>query len=180
MNQPQAPYPPPPRQKSGTATWIIVLLLVFGGLVVFIGIGSILAIYGVRKYIANAKTAEARSTLGQIAREAVAAYERDGHICPSASAPVPAVVPHAAKYQSAITDWEVDKASNAGFACLGFSLSMPQYYQYSYDETPTSFKATARGDLDGDGVTSEFSIEGKLVGGALDVAPTILEVNPEE
>src|ERR1700734_3231453 len=43
--------------------------------VAIIGILSVLAIYGVRKYVANAKTVEARNSLGQIAKDAAAAVE---------------------------------------------------------------------------------------------------------
>src|SRR4051794_25004996 len=43
--------------------------------VAIVGILAVLAIYGVRKYIANAKTAEARNSLGQIGKDAVSAFE---------------------------------------------------------------------------------------------------------
>src|SRR3974390_2032483 len=45
--------------------------------VAIIGILAVLAIYGVRKYLANAKTAEARNSLGQIGKDAATAYERE-------------------------------------------------------------------------------------------------------
>ena len=45
--------------------------------VAIIGVLAALAIYGVRKYIANAKTAEARMSLGRIAKDASAAYNRE-------------------------------------------------------------------------------------------------------
>ena len=48
--------------------------------VAIIGVLAALAIYGVRKYIANAKTAEARMSLGRIAKDASAAYNRE--VCP--------------------------------------------------------------------------------------------------
>src|SRR3982750_2989601 len=43
--------------------------------VAIVGILAVLAIYGVRKYIANAKTAEARNSLGQMGKDAVSAFE---------------------------------------------------------------------------------------------------------
>src|SRR5690606_6163685 len=46
--------------------------------VAIVGVLAALAIYGVRKYIANAKTAEARNSIGQIAKDAAAAYAREG------------------------------------------------------------------------------------------------------
>jgi hypothetical protein len=90
------------------------------------------------------------------------------------------------KYQSTPSEWQVDSAADAGFACLRFEIDYPQYYMYSYVETGTpgsagdGFRATANGDLDGDGVASTFSIEGRVTGGTLTVAPNIAEINPEE
>src|SRR5258707_9256293 len=45
--------------------------------VAIVGVLAALAIYGVRKYIANAKTAEARNSLGQMSKDASAAYSRE-------------------------------------------------------------------------------------------------------
>ena len=45
--------------------------------VAIVGILAVLAVYGVRKYIANSKTTEARNALGQIAKDAATAL-RDG------------------------------------------------------------------------------------------------------
>jgi type IV pilus assembly protein PilA len=176
MNQPAPPSP----QKSGFPTWLVILLVAIGSLIVIIGIFAVFAIYGVRTYIANAKTVEARNAVTILAKDATAAYERDGKLCPSASSPIPATVPHAAKYQSSPSEWEVDKATNAGFACLKFQLDYPQYYQYDYKSTPAGFTVTAHGDLDGDGVESTFELEGRVTGGVVSVSPVIKETKPEE
>src|SRR5208282_109161 len=45
--------------------------------VAIVGILAVLAIYGVRKYLANAKTAEASNSLGQIAKDAATQYEKE-------------------------------------------------------------------------------------------------------
>ncbi len=45
--------------------------------VAIVGVLAVLAIYGVRKYIANAKTAEARNNLGQISKDSSSAFDRD-------------------------------------------------------------------------------------------------------
>src|SRR4051812_14363170 len=45
--------------------------------VAIVGVLAALAIYGVRKYLANSKTAEVRNSLGQMAKDAKAAYERE-------------------------------------------------------------------------------------------------------
>jgi type IV pilus assembly protein PilA len=148
-----------------------------------------------RKYIANAKTAEARSAIGQIAKDAVAAYEgrapggAPSHaLCGSASRSVPASATEirGKKYQSSPRDWAVDAPRNAGFACLEFSMDAPQYYMYSYRASGRtspgdSFEAMANGDLNGDGVLSTFTLKGRIrPGGTIEVDPTALETNPGE
>ena len=195
MQTPPGYAPPPPRNQGGGSTWIIVLLSVVGGVVVIIGVLAVLAVYGMRKYIGNAKQAEARNSIGQIAKDAAAAYERESvspgtpdGLCASASHSVPASASmiRGMKYQSVRGDWEVDASRRAGFACLGFSLDMPQYYMYSYTAHGTKrahdgFRATANGDLNGDGVMSTFWIEGAVgPGDSLTVDPLPGEDNPGE
>src|SRR5262245_49278688 len=104
------PYPSTPPKSSGFPVVVIVLLVAIPALVAIVGVFASLGIYGLRKYIANAKTAEARNTIGALAKDAATAFARDGKLCPSASSPVPAIVPRGTKYQSSPTDWEVDRA----------------------------------------------------------------------
>jgi type IV pilus assembly protein PilA len=172
--------------------------------VAIVGILAVLAIYGVRKYLANAKTAEARNSLGQIAKDAAAQYEKESmqstvlgmgssaalsrSLCLSASKSVPASTASVSgkKYQSDPKEWNVDSAGNSGFACVKFSMDQPQYYTYNYTTsgssgTGASFTGTANGDLNGDNVFSTFSITGAINASyALNIAPNILEVSPEE
>lgn len=168
--------------------------------VAIVGVLAVLAVFGVRKYIANAKTAEARNSLGQIAQQAAGAYERekiantavmgDGSsvsysqsFCASETNYVPSGnPPKGQKYQSQKNDWELGTAT-AGFKCLKFVLDQPQYFQYGYTSTSTvaDFTASARGDLNGDGSTfSTFSIGGSVTGGRAKIAPAIYEKDPEE
>jgi type IV pilus assembly protein PilA len=167
--------PPPAGPQKGMGVGLIVPM---------VGIMAVLGIYGTRKYIANAKQAEARNTLAQIAKDAVVAYEDSDakRICPSASVRIPADrgAISGKKYLASSSEWQTDRAANAGFACLRFSMATPQYYQYEYEATPTSFVARAHGDLNGDGVFSTFEIKGQLVGDRLLVAPSILETDPDE
>ena len=170
--------------------------------VAIIGVLSALAIYGVRKYVFNAKTAEVRNALGQMAKDAKTSYERDSsastilppgtsggvanNLCMSASQSVPTAKESIAgqKYQSAPSEWNVDVSlPNRGFACLRFSMSDPQYYMYDYAGsagTAGTFMALGMGDLNGDGVTSLFSLRGEVTGGVVFVAPNFSEQRPDE
>jgi type IV pilus assembly protein PilA len=173
--------------------------------VVIVGILAVLSTYGVRKYKATAKSAEARNALGQMAKDAVMAYERDSisstviaakafsnggrKLCASATTSVPTTLAQvtAVKYQSRASDWTVDQATGAGFYCLKFSIEMPQFYMYSYTLTGVGsavgdmFSASAQGDLDGNGITSVFTISGQINSGyVVNTSPNILEVRPDE
>jgi type IV pilus assembly protein PilA len=177
--------------------------------VAIVGILAVLAIYGVRKYLANAKTAEARNSLGQIAKDQAAEYEGEhmtAAVLPQGSTatlsralcgtepgnPIPVLTSvKGAKWQSQVSDWNVGSGSTTsaptGFSCLKFTMDAPQYYSYSFTSSGTlgasgdSFTATANGDLNGDGVPSTFSIVGAInTNFALNIAPNMQEINPEE
>jgi hypothetical protein len=182
--------PPPTAQhavlpKKGMPVWLILLICV-PLLFLLLPVFAVLAIYGARKYLVKAKTAEARSALAEIARDAASTYDPHRGFCPSAPHPVPPDRSSlsGAKYQSVPADWEDGRTPGEGFGCLKFSLQVPQYYQYSYRTTGagrTAFEATARGDLNGDGRFSTFTIRGAVgSGGAVEIGPGIEEQDPEE
>jgi type II secretory pathway pseudopilin PulG len=172
--------------------------------VAIVGILALLGAYGVRKYIANSKSSEARNALGRMANGAVIAYEDEKManpvmpqgtstgltrtLCATASLTVPAAASfiQGRKYQSSATDWSTDAVGGSGFSCLHFTIDEPQYYLYGYTTSGTSavgdsFTATAHGDLNGDGVLSTFSLTGAISPGfVINVAPNMLEIQPDE
>src|SRR5436305_13561820 len=60
------------RKGKATEGFTLIELMI---VVAIVGVLAVLAVYGVRKYIANAKTAEAKNSLGQIGKDAAGAYE---------------------------------------------------------------------------------------------------------
>jgi type IV pilus assembly protein PilA len=170
--------------------------------VAIVGVLAALAIYGVRKYLLNSKTAEVRNALGQMAKDAKTAFEKESmksdvlkpgdsagvsnNLCADASKSVPAGKASVAgqKYQSAPSEWDADLTTpGKGFACLHFSLTDPQYYMYDYKGTigtAGTFSALGMGDLNGDGTTSTFTLAGAVSGSIVYVAPNFAEDKPEE
>lgn len=176
--------------------------------VAIVGILAVLAVYGVSRYVSHAKATEARNSLGQIGKDAVSVYAKEGMpggvltqgasaavsrtLCTSASAKVPSAKTsiQGRKYQSsskAGVDWQVDDGTQGkGFACLKFAITDAQYFMYNYTAVPTtgpntgSMSATAEGDLDGDGATSTFTMNGKVQAGELNLAPNLDENQPDE
>jgi type IV pilus assembly protein PilA len=200
------------RNKRGFT--LVELMIV----VAIIGVLAALAIYGVRKYLTNAKSAEARMAVGRMAKDAQLAYEKEdvakgiialtntaaiAHKLCSTAAAVPLVAANIAnlKYQSTPNDWvtpPITPGIAAGWTCLKFTMSDPQYFQYEYvldvgDQTGVApgaagdkFTAHAHGDLDGDALLSDLSLEGQIQADGtsgelvLTLAATISENQVEE
>src|SRR5205085_5414711 len=107
--------------SDGKEGFTLVELMI---VVAIVGVLAVLAVYGVRKYIANAKTAEAKNSLGQIGKDAVTAFEGERmsaavltettqtgiirQMCQTGTKnPIPATIAEVGgkKYQSAKADW---------------------------------------------------------------------------
>jgi len=166
--------------------------------VAIVGVLASLAIYGVRKYVANAKSTEARNALGQMAKDATTAFAREkmtgdvlgggetalksNVLCGGATTKVPddAELIKSSKYQSTQDEWNEGDDAN-GWQCLKFTIDEPQYYMYGYTTSDDGFTSTAEGDLDGDGDLSTFSLAGAVDDkNVVTVAPAINETNADE
>src|ERR1700678_4181194 len=111
-------------RKAKAGFTLVELMIV----VAIVGVLAVLAVYGVRKYLANAKTAEARNSLGQLSKDAASAVEREkgttAILAPNSvsslmrsfcdtALPVPATSTQVSgqKYQSQKSDWNSGSAT---------------------------------------------------------------------
>ena len=176
--------------------------------VAIIGVLAALAIYGVRRYLASAKTSEAKNTIGAIARAATQAYERETYsnelladgatssvamhaLCGTASK-APASIPKGTKIQPSTVDGnDFNSGDNLnGWKCLKFGMTQPTYYQFTYTNgtAPLSgisigtngFEVAAQGDLDGNGTNSTFARGATIRNGSIVLSTELYIVNEFE
>jgi len=143
--------PAAPKKSKG----LIIAVVVGAALVVgciCTGILSAIAIPAFINYTRRAKTVEATGNLRSLARLEQRYCEEHGNWLVPAG-PVP-VTPTALKQLG-------DFASDPAFTLLGFAPADPIYYSYSIvrdDSATGGIEIIARGDLDGDGMTSTFAV----------------------
>lgn len=144
------------RTASKRGFTLVELMIV----VAIIGVLASLAVYGVRRYLAASKAAEAKEGVGGIARSAQASYERETVIselagegqvtqaashalCGTATQDVPDSMSkvQGTKYQPSsanVADYRLGDASN-GWACLKFSSDTATHYQLGYRKAAVKF-----------------------------------------
>ena len=174
MQQPPAPGPPPgmymPPKKSGTPTWLIVLIVVPIALVFVLGILAAIAIPAFTKYMRRSKTAEARVKIATMT-DSLAEFHIENGRCPGDGQPqgragltpprsAACSRPPNGRCDPSDGDWQ----NNPVWRELNFAPDGPHYFHYDFrwaeENGMCMFTAQAFGDLDDDGVFSTFERSG--------------------
>ena len=168
-----------PAKKRGMPTWAIVLIVCLAASPVVLGVVAAIAIYGVRKYITNAKRAEATHVVTLLAKSVAGcatALDETGKPrgLPESAPAVPSDLAQVsgAKYQSSASDWAAP-----AYTCSSFVLRDPQYFQYAYRRVDANHgQVIAVADLDADGAPDargSVSIDCSSDGATCSVGPVV-------
>jgi hypothetical protein len=130
--------------------------------------GSLLAV-GVPAFLRNlhaSRLVEPMDGLARIARAAAAqaALQPNQAQYPASVTLTPAVVPAGIASRDPIGTWE-----HPTWVSLDFGFAAPHRYSFEFNSERRAhrarYRAVARGDLDGDGQLSEFSVQGEAIEG---------------
>jgi hypothetical protein len=142
--------------------------------VAFAVVGSLLSV-GVPEFARGlhaSRLAEPIDGLKRIASGAVS-YAAAAHpegIFPASAPLTPAEVPRGVRADDPIGAWD-----HPTWRALGFGFDYAHAFSFQFESTndggQAHFRATAHGDLDGDGVVSTFEVEGKGDGSGAEVLP---------
>ncbi len=147
----------------------------------FVGIGGSLAAVAVPAFVralSASKLTEAMDGIATISTHAVgrAALHRHEESFPPGVALTPANIPRGELVTDPPGTWD-----HLTWRALGFRVDTPHAFSFSFESvmdpaTRTArFSATARGDLDGDGLASTFQVQGERpLGGEARVLPGML------
>ena len=134
--------------------------------VAIIGILSSVAIPKFLDHMKKGKRSEADLNLNAIGKSADSVYVESSAYPPFVQAATPAASCCAGpgrKCAAVAADWQGVPAWDA----LGFEMTSPFYFQYAYESVaPSSFVATAIGDLDCDTVVVRYTLDGDATTGA--------------
>ncbi|MEO1271538.1 MAG: hypothetical protein AAFX99_25880 [Myxococcota bacterium] len=160
-------------KKSGWGKVGLIVALVFGVVVALslpcIGVVAAIAIPAFVKYIKQTKTSEAGLNLKMMGDGVVAYYQDKGKLPPSAG-PTPNMVPKGTQVSVDADAWDAE-----GWKAIRFMVHKPVYYQYAMVNDGDTSMLSAKGDLDGDGVTSEFLVKIHVEDGEATVTPVYLK-----
>lgn len=151
--------------------------------VAIVGVLAALAVYGVRRYLAVAKTAEAKQNIGGITRGVLAYYEREtppsedladgtnstanNHDVCNTSTFVPTTIPAGKKFQpSTVNGKDFNSGTDdTGWKCLKFSVTQPIAFRYHYGRgTATQVAPNNPKSTGGASKAFEAAAEGDLDG----------------
>jgi hypothetical protein len=139
-------------------------------LAIAIALGGTVAATMVPTFLRNVHASRLAEPLDGLKRIAAHATERAATLPPENAYPessdyTPAVTPRGELVQDPPGTWDTPT-----WRALDFGFDSPHAYAFSFesknDPARATFTARARGDLDGDGVTSDFSLSGSVERGA--------------